>query len=71
MDFLKLGICHVSIDLSGGDGRMSKHCLDGADISSVAQKVSGVGIMRNKTVSYKVTGFFNVKIVDLLRAYSG
>src|SRR3989344_971188 len=31
----------MSINLSGGNGSVAEHCLDGTDIGAIAQKVSG------------------------------
>jgi len=39
VDFFQTGIGDVSIDLSGGDGRMAKHNLHAADVGSIGQKI--------------------------------
>ena len=35
VDIFKLSVGDVGIDLSGGNGRVAEHGLDGADVSSV------------------------------------
>ena len=37
VDLFELGVGEVGVDLSGGDGRMAEHGLDGTDIGTVNQ----------------------------------
>ena len=36
VDFPKLGISDVGVDLGGGDRGMSEHGLDGTDVSTIS-----------------------------------
>ena len=44
MNLTQLLICDVSIDLSCGDGGMTKHGLNGTDIGAITQKVGGITV---------------------------
>ena len=39
MYFLQPAVGNMGVDLSGGDGRVAQNSLDGADVSSVLQKI--------------------------------
>ena len=41
MDFLKVGVCNVRVDLRGRDVAMAEHGLYASEVSSVHKEVRG------------------------------
>lgn len=41
MNLAELSICHMSVDLSRGDGGVAEYCLDRTDVGAIAQKIGG------------------------------
>ena len=47
VNIAEMFICYVSVNLSGGNVRMTEHCLDGADVGAVTEKVGGKAVAQS------------------------
>lgn len=69
MDFFKLLVGDVGIDLRRSDGRMPQHGLDAPDVGAVAQKVGGEAVAESVRMDFfHQAGFGGVIFNDPLHA---
>ena len=44
MDFFELSVGNMSVNLGGGDRRVTEHCLNRTDIGAISQEIGGIAM---------------------------